>query len=74
MKIGPGPQRPGNPRPAESGPRLPFPAESGIGDSLFPGLNRESGKSQASLPDSRQISPIPAKKIGNRGIRFPIPE
>jgi hypothetical protein len=28
--------RPGNPRPAESGPRFPFPAESGNGDSLFP--------------------------------------
>ncbi len=29
--------RPGSPRPAESGPRFPFPAESGIGDSLLPG-------------------------------------
>ena len=36
-RQGRSPSRPGNPRPGESGPRFPFPAESGIGDSLFPG-------------------------------------
>jgi hypothetical protein len=40
--------RPGNPGPGESGPRFPVPAESGIGDSLFPGQIGDS------LPDSRQ--------------------
>jgi hypothetical protein len=53
-------------RPAESGPRFPFPAESGNGDSLFPGQiypSRESG-----IP-----SPIPGKKsgIGGSDSRFP---
>ncbi len=69
------PDRPlaGNPRPGESGPRFPFPAESGIGDSLFPGQignrgfpprfpgppakNRESGDP---IPDSRFPSDVRA--------------
>jgi hypothetical protein len=49
--------RPGNPRPGESGPRFPIPGR--IGNRGFPVSrpNRESG-----IP-----SPIPGKKIGNRG-------
>ncbi len=39
---------------AESGPRFPFPAKSGIGDSLFPGRIT-----------NRVPSPIPGKKIGD---------
>jgi hypothetical protein len=61
--IRPGPFRPGNPRPAESGPRFPFPAESGIGDSLFPGRIGNRG-----FPPR-----FPAKKsgIGGSDSRFP---
>jgi hypothetical protein len=45
--------RPGNPRPGESGPRFPFPAESGIGDSLPDSRpNRESGKRELGISGS----------------------
>ena len=54
-----GPGRPGNPRPGESGPRFPVPAESGIGDSLFPGQIGNRG-----FPPR-----FPAKNSGNRGNR-----
>ena len=55
--------RPGKPRPAESGPRFPIPAESGIGDSLFPDSGRVGNRESTIPPISRKNREIGG--IGN---------
>jgi hypothetical protein len=64
---GPGPgeaggvlPRPGNPRPAKSGPRFPFPAESGIGDSsCFPAKSGIGDSLPARQKNRESGDPIP---------------